>query len=184
MVGDLLVASGKFDTAQTYYGRLAKAPWPDYQMRAGIALGKAQLAEKKTDEALQSFETVLKTSAKGPQADRQRLAATLGKSRCLAMVKKSDEAVRLAESVIAQADPEESNLLAEAYNALGVAYREAGRPKDALLAFLHVDVLYFTSRADHIEALENLITLWNEVQKPERAADAVQILKERYNKEL
>ena len=184
MVGDLLVATGKFSTAQPYYGRLAKAPWPDYKMRAGIAMGKAQLAEKKTDEALESFENVLKMDAKGKQADRQRLAATLGKSRCLAMAKRTDEAVELVEGIIAKADPEESSLRAEAYNALGVAHREAGRSKEALLAFLHVDILYFTSRRDHIEALENLVALWNEVQKPERAADALQILKERYNKDL
>ena len=69
---------------------------------------------------------------------------------------------------------------AQAYNTLGTALRKAGKPQDALLAFLHVDVLYFASAEDHAEALANLAQLWNEVQKPERAAQALQTLKTRY----
>jgi hypothetical protein len=50
------------------------------------------------------------------------------------------------------------------------------------LAFLHVDVLYFRASGEHIEALRNLVELWKEVEKPERAAEAAQILSERYNR--
>jgi hypothetical protein len=58
--------------------------------------------------------------------------------------------------------------------------RKAGRTKEALLAFLHVDVLYFTTPEAHAEALANLAELWEEVQKPERAVKARQVLQERY----
>lgn len=181
VVGDLLVADRQYTTAETFYGYLAKAPWPDYKMRAGLAVGRAQLAGGKPAEALKSFETVLAIEDPSATAGRYRVAATLGKARCLADAGQTDEAIKLVQEVIDRTDPEESKLLADAYNTLGVAYRKAGRPKDALLAFLHVDVLYFSSPAEHIEALQNLNELWMEVQKPARAADAARMLRDRYH---
>lgn len=182
LVGDALVATGKYGVSRDFYGRVAKAPWPDYQMRAGVALGRALLAEGKTDEALKSFQSALDTQAEGESADRQRLAATLGKARCLAETGGGDEAVKLVEGVIEKADTEEALLCARAYNALGTAHRAAGRAKDALLAFLHVDLLYFTSPKEHIDALENLVELFEQVQQPERADEAAKILQERYKR--
>jgi hypothetical protein len=193
VVGDLLVAAGKYDVAEPYYGQLAKVRWPDYQMRAGVKLGEAQLAaartadkedekQKSLAQALKSFDAVLGMQAGGALAEAEKLAATLGKARCLAEGGKADEAVALATKVIAQGNPEDHELHSGAYTALGIAHRKAGNTKDALLAFLHVDVLYHTSPRDHIEALRNLVDLWNEVQKPERAAEAAAILRERYNR--
>lgn len=182
VIGDLLVAAGNYANAETYYGYLAtKAPWPDYKMRSGVAVGRAKLAAGNPGEAMKAFEAVLDIEAQGEAADKYRLAATLGKARCLAEDKKADEAVKLIQGVIDRANPEDADLQAAAYNALGAALRKAGRAKDALLAFLHVDVLYFTAPGHHIEALQNLNELWLEVQKPDRAARAVQVLRDRYN---
>ena len=69
---------------------------------------------------------------------------------------------------------------ARAYNALGTALRKAGKPYDALLAFLHVDILYFASPEDHAEALANLAALWHEVHKTDRAIQAQETLRKRY----
>ncbi|MEA1951308.1 MAG: tetratricopeptide repeat protein, partial [Planctomycetota bacterium] len=82
--------------------------------------------------------------------------------------------------IIMAADPEQTRLLARAYNAKGTALRKANKPNDALLAFLHVDVLYFSSPEDHAEALANLAELWGEIHKPQQAMQARQILKQRY----
>jgi len=182
VVGDTLVAAGRYANALEYYGQVGKAPWPDYKMRAGVALGRALLAEGKAPDALKSFQTVLDTDAEGELADRQRRAATLGKARCLVGAGQSDEAIKLVDGVIARANPEEVGLHAQAYNTLGLAHRKAGRAKEALLAFLHVDVLYFSSPNDHIEALQNLYELWTEVQKPERAAEVAEILSGQYKR--
>ena len=182
VVGDALVVTGNYSNAQTYYKIVGSAPWSDYQMRAGVALGQALLAEGKTAEALKSFQAVLDTEAASESADLQRLGATLGKARCLAETGSSDEAVKLVEGVIAKANPENVRLHAQAYNALGIAHGKAGRAKDALLAFLRVDVLYFNSPKEHIEALENLIELWPKVQEPDRAEDSIDRLRERYKR--
>jgi len=180
VVGDLLVSQGQYAAAEAYYSPLAKAPWPDYRMRAGVALGRAQLADGQVAKALKSFQAVSEMDAPGELADNQRLAATLGKARCLIQQKEYDEAIQLAESVINKADVEQSELCAPAYNILGMAHRQAGRPEEALLAFLHVDVLYSYSSAEHIVALQNLHQLWTQVQEPERAARTAETLKQRY----
>ncbi len=88
IVGDLVVADGKYAAAQQFYGELAKAPWPAYKMRANVAIGWAALAEGKIDAAAKAFQNVLDTDAKGDLADRQKLTATLGKARCLAEAKR------------------------------------------------------------------------------------------------
>ena len=178
--GDLLVAVRQYGLAAEYYARLEKAPWTDYKMRAGVAAGRAFLAQGKTDEALKSFDKVLATAADGELADAQRAMANLGKAGVLAAAKKPDEAIKLVEAILQKADPEDVQLMARAYNVLGTAQRQAGRTKEALLAFLHVDVLYSGVPEAHAEALANLADLWKEVHKTERAQRAQKTLEEQY----
>jgi len=180
VVGDLLVANGRHDQAEKYYAELGKAPWPDYKMRAGVAVGRARLAQKKTAEALEAFEGVLKIDATGELMQLERLAAMVGKARCQTDNKQYDEAIKTLNDVIAKVNPEQVELNARAYNALGTALKDAGRVKEALLAFLHVDVLYFTVPEQHAEALANLAGLWEKARKPERADRARRMLEERY----
>jgi len=178
--GDLLVAVRQYGLAAEYYARLEKAPWPDYKMRAGAAAGRAFLAQGKTDEAIKSFDKVLATEAGGELADAQRAMANLGKAGVLTAAKKPDEAIKIVDAVLQKADPEDMQLMARAYNVLGTAQRQAGRTKEALLAFLHVDVLYSGVPEAHAEALANLADLWGQVHKAERAQRAQKTLEEQY----
>jgi tetratricopeptide (TPR) repeat protein len=180
IVGDLLVANGSFAAAETYYAKVGEVPWPDYKMRAGVAIGRALLAQKKYPEALKSFEGVLAINADDDLAQAQRTAATLGKARVLAAENKPEEAVKLAEGALAKIRLEQTALMAQAYNVLGTAQRAAGRPKDALFAFLRVDLLYAAVPEAHAEALFNLSQLWGDLQRPDRAAQARQTLQQQY----
>jgi len=180
MLGDLLVAIGQYPAAAEYYFRLQEAPWPEYKMRAGVAAGRALLEQAKPDGALAAFNKVLAMEAEGPLAARQRLLAQLGKARALLALNNFQEAAQLAEDVIQRADAEDASIMAPAYNVLGTAERRLGHLKQALLAFLHVDVLYSTIQTAHAEALANLVELWEEAHKPERAERAKQTLLERY----
>jgi tetratricopeptide (TPR) repeat protein len=179
-MGDLLAASEKFDGAQKQYAELSKAPWPDYQMRADISLGRILQAQDKHAEAIQQFDTVLAMPEDNESAKAQKLSATLGKAVSLAATSHVDDAAKMIEDVIANADPEQKELQARAYNALGNCYEKAGKTKDALLAFLHVDVLYSTVPEAHAEALSHLIPLWQAVGQEARAREARQTLQEKY----
>jgi tetratricopeptide (TPR) repeat protein len=181
VMGDLLMASDKSVAAQKQYAELAKAPWPDYKLRAGVLLGRTLQAQGKHSEAIQQFDTVLAAPDAREAARDQQLSATLAKAVSLAETEHLDEAVRLIEQMIQDADPEQKDLQARAYNALGDCYQRAGRTKDALLAYLHVDVLYSTVPDAHAEALSHLIPLWESVGQEARAREARQLLNERYS---
>ena len=183
ILGDLLVAAQKYKDATEYYKALADSPFDEYKMRAGVATGRALLAEKKFAEAQQAFDVALELSAKakGAMAEAQQQAAMLGKAACLAETGNPDEGIKLIEGAIAKLPPEEGDLHARAYVTMGNCYRKkTDSAKPALLAFLHVDVLYFSNPQAHAEALWNLAKLWNDIGKPERAVQAAQLLKDRY----
>ena len=91
-----------------------------------------------------------------------------------------EQGVQLIEEVIRDADPQDNQLHALAYNALGRSYQQAGKSKEALLAFLHVDLLYSTVADAHAEALSYLAPLWDAIGQEGRAREARQKLKENY----
>jgi hypothetical protein len=70
--------------------------------------------------------------------------------------------------------------MARAYNALGTAYAKASKKKEAILAFLHTDLLYFQDPDAHAEALYNLANLFQETNKSDRSLEARNTLKQRY----
>src|SRR3954468_19477716 len=140
MMGDLLMASGRFDFAEKQYAELAKAPWPVYKMKAAVSLGRSLQAQGKHAEAIQQFDAALAMPEDGgADAQNQKLSATLGKAVSLAEGGKGDDAVKIIQKVIQDADPQEKELHARAYNALGNCYEKSKQTKEALFAFLRVD---------------------------------------------
>jgi tetratricopeptide (TPR) repeat protein len=180
LFGNLAVAAGKYEAATPYYEELAKAPWPDYQMRAAILAAKAQMHQGEFAEALANFEKVLADVSGTPQADRQKMLAQVGKIKCLAETGQPDEGIKLAEEIIASNSSEDVELFAGTYNALGACHLKAGRTKEALLAYLHTDILFKADAEAHAEALYHLGKLWTQVNKSERAVQARETLKEQY----
>jgi tetratricopeptide (TPR) repeat protein len=182
LITQLLLAGGRHDQAMAYADKLAAAPWLEYQLKAGNAKGRIHRDQQQLGEALAAYEAVL---AEGADSDdeaviEQHLVATLGKADCLAVLDRNDEAVTLVTEVIATADAEDAPRQARAYNTLGNCYRADGRMKEALLAFLHVDVLYSSQHDAHAEALANLAELWKATSHADRSVDARQRLEKTY----
>ncbi|MBI3464145.1 MAG: hypothetical protein HY000_13980 [Planctomycetes bacterium] len=182
VLGDLYLAAGAFPQAQTEYAKLEQAPWPEMKVRGAIAKGRALQAQGKPADALAAYDSALAIADKaaGDQAKKQVITATLGRAGALAEAGKAEEAIAAVEKVIAEADPADAHLHARAYVTLGNCLNKAGRKQDALLAFLHVDVLYFGFPQEHAEALANLSLLWQELKNADRALEARQTLVERY----
>ncbi|MEZ6071866.1 MAG: tetratricopeptide repeat protein [Pirellulales bacterium] len=182
LITQLLLAAGRYDQAVAYADKLSAAPWLSYQLRADIAKGRIRQAQGEYDEALSAYDAVLarSTDSDDPGVAEQHLEATLGKARCLAALGRGDEGIELVTGVIADADAEDAPRQALAYNALGDCYRALDRKKDALLAYLHVDILYSSQRDAHAEALAHLAELWGATDHADRAADASKRLEENY----
>ncbi len=179
-MGDLLMAAGKYDFAEKQYAEVAKAPWPVYKMRAAVSLGRSLQAQGKHAEAIQQFDAILAMPDDGPDAQAQKLSATLGKAVSLAETSKGDDAVKIIQKVIQDADPQQKELHARAYNALGNCYEKSKQTKEALFAFLRVDVVYSNVPEAHAEALAHLVSLWKAVGNEEQSREARETLLQKH----
>ena len=179
--GDLMVQLGRFDDAKTSYDVLAKAPWPEYSLKATVALGIAEIHENKADSAKKNFETVLTSTDDSPQAERQKNIAKIGLALCMVAEKKHDEAIKALEAIARESGGEDSAFQALVYNSLGNAYDRADKPRDAVLAYMHTDILFSAARSEHIKALMELSKLWRKIQRSDRAEDVAKRLKDLYN---
>jgi tetratricopeptide (TPR) repeat protein len=180
VLGDLAMALDLPDPAKTFYDNLAKAPWPEYKMKAAVLGADALKAKGDYAAALPEYEKVIGASIDTPEASRQKLFSNLGKAECLANTGNPEEAITICEAVIKDNPSTDMELFGRAYNALGVAYLKANKPQDAALAFLHVDTLFFGDSNQHAQALYYLSDLWNQLNQADRALDARTTLKSRY----
>ena len=180
LLGDLNFAAGKYADAATFYGLLGQADWAEYKMRAAVLQARAQTAEGKYAEALAAYDGVLASGLNTPEAAEQKMHATVGRAVCLAATGKHEEGITIIEDMIAKHDPSNATLFGRAYNALGASYLKANKPQEALMAYLHTDILFFTDHDAHAEALYQLSKLWAQVNKADRAGEARSMLQSRY----
>lgn len=179
LFGDLLAKAGLPDKAIGAYEKVAQGP-PAMKVRASVAKARMLFDQKKYDDAAAAYDEAIAVNAGDDASKAQKRNAELGKARCLSQAGKGAEAIGLVKQAIQQASPEEKEMLAAAYNALGAAYRAGGKEQDALIAFLTVDLVYNSVPEAHAEALANLVELWAKANNPERSRQAMQSLESTY----
>jgi len=148
--------------------------------QAGIVLGLALLDDSQPDQALEIFDEVIQQSEDQPIALSAHLESRIGRARCLQQLDQLPEALKALKMVIAETPEERHITLAQAWNLTGSCHQDANNPKAALLAFLHVDLLYPTATTEHAEALRQLVPLWESAGHPDRARDARSRLQTQY----
>jgi tetratricopeptide (TPR) repeat protein len=180
LLGQLYLAKNDAAKAKSVYEALSQSPFNDAKMAAKIAGARLSLLENNPAAALPAFEAVSQMKADNPAEASKVQEAKLGIAQCLQLQKEYDKAIALLEKVIEDLPAEEAAIQAEAYLRQGDCLEASGKPKDALLAYLHVDVLFPAEKVRHAEALYHLAKLWGVVQQPERAADAADRLATEY----
>ena len=180
LLGDLTLMVGSYDSASVYYRQIARAPFPEYVLRAAVLEGNALRAQGKLNDAIARYDKALASKASDPESLRQQSIARIGKAACMAESGKIDQALTELDDIIAKNDASDDQLFALAYLAQGTAYRKAKRDLDAVMAYLHVDLLFFNQRDAHAEALYYLSELWPKVNNPDRGVEARTLLKSRY----
>lgn len=180
IVGDLLAAAGDYAGARKEYEKLAKAKSNYFKLLSALLVGRTWQAEGKDAEALAEFDKVLAGADRGPLIDGLKASATLERAVSQAAGGKGEEAAEAIAAIIAKTDPEDGKGLARAYNALGDCYLKAGDKQGALFAFLHVDLLYDDAADAHAKALHELVALWRDAGRDNRAQEAEKELAEKY----
>jgi len=180
LLGDLNQKKSDPAAAKAAYETLGEAPFNDYKMMSKIALARQSLLENNITAAQSAFEAVTKMPASTPTEEARVQEAKLGIAHCLQLQKNYTKAAELLDEVIVATAPEERRVQAEAYLRQGDCLQAAGKPKEALLSYLHVDVLFPSDPDLHAESLFHLSKLWNTVQQPDRAVDAADRLTNEY----
>lgn len=181
-LGQLYLSREDFAKAKEAFDEMEKAPLRAFQMTARVANARVLFSEGKTGEAMSLFSTVAGEDASDPTEVAAKYEAMLGKAACQHKGSQFDQAIQTLEEVIGQVSPQETALMAEAYLRQGDCYRDQNRIKEAVLAYLHVDVLFPNEKALHPEALYQLARLWAAAGHPERGAEAEGRLTEEYPK--
>jgi tetratricopeptide (TPR) repeat protein len=180
VLGDLAMTLGETKAASVFYGRLTEAASPALRARGSLLQARALLSAGSVDAAAQRYQQVIQDVNGDVQSNRLRSLAQVGLAQCQARRGNHAAAIEAVREVIARHDPEDTELFAQAYNALGTCYLAAQQPQDALLAYLHVHLLFFREFDAHAEALYHLSQLWTEVGQPEEAVKARELLQSRY----
>ena len=180
LLGTLMLAKQDYNGARAQFTKLGKAPAPYFKARSALLTGRTLQTEGKHREAISSFDSALSAAKDNVAAKSQQLEATLLRSVSQAALGQLDASTATIKEIIKQAEPEDANLMAQAYNALGDCYLQAENPKAAKLAFLHVDLLFSSATTEHARALYELSKLWDQLGQSSRARDAKKRLKEAY----
>ncbi|WP_417384567.1 tetratricopeptide repeat protein [Gimesia sp.] len=180
LLGESYLAKKDYAAANSAFGTVERSPWKDYQMYAKNMKARVLLAQGNTKGALAAFETVAKMDGKTPGELASKHAAQLGSAICLEKEGKPQDAIKVLDEIIKNVSSTQSSLLAEVYLKKGDCYQALGESKEALIAYLHVDVLFPSDPAVHAEALYHLSTLWGKVQNKERGAEARAVLQQQY----
>ncbi|APZ95254.1 tetratricopeptide repeat protein [Fuerstiella marisgermanici] len=173
-------AAGAVDEAKTLLQEVQQAPVTGYQLQAGVDLGRLLLQAGDAAGAQAAFDSVIQKSQGDESAAGALYDSMLGKAACLQLQNSVDEAIAILEDVISKSPASETRTLAEAWVRKGDCLRQKNETKAALMAYLHVDVLYPGEPAQHAEALARLTELWGPTGHEDRAIEASARLTERY----
>jgi tetratricopeptide (TPR) repeat protein len=179
-LGRLYGAKGDYAKAQAAFENLGKAPWKDFQMSAKINIGYMQLKQNNIDGAVKTFGEVADGNAQTDSEKARLSEARVGQAACLLKQGKLDEALKIVEDVINTTPTEEASTMAIAYVLQGNCYQAQNKLKDAVLAYLHVPILFSHEKGPHAEALYHLYKLSGQIGQPDRAAEAKGQLLESY----
>lgn len=174
LLSRLYLAGGNNGKAREMLDAMSQAPWNDVKMAARNGEAQIALSEQNPNAAITAYDAVIGMTAESESEQSERFTAILGKSAVLLNQQRQQEALQSIEMVIAQTTPEQTDVLAQAYVRQGDCLQQMGRPKDAVLAYLHVDVLPTLAAQQnyHAESLYHLSQLWRSVGNSDRALEA------------
>lgn len=180
LLGDLLNSRGLFDQAETQFARLVESPWGDLQQAGRLKLARTQELQEKFDLAAENYRGVEQVESATEASRRAKLSARVGLARCTAFQGDPEAGISTLQEMIRSESSTDVDLFAQIYNALGNCQAAAGRKKEAILAFLHTDLLFYQNADYHAEALYHLGSLFPSVGKGPEGAAALEKLKQRY----
>jgi hypothetical protein len=180
LLGDLATASGDFAGANRFYSAIAKSASPLLQVRANYLIALGSLRQGDSAEASKGFDSVIGSNLDTVTGLRLKTLAKAGRAVALARQGQGQQALDQVNALIEILNPSDAELAAKVYNARGAANVALGDSLAAILDYLHTHLLFSSVPDAHAEALSQLVKLWPQINKPEKAAEARQELQTKY----
>lgn len=181
-LGEVYLIKKDATNAKAIFKLMSSAAAVDTKLSARNSSARLLLQQNDIAGALKEYQAVVAAAgtAKSAAELSRKFEAMLGTATCLQQQKKYDDAVKALDDVITQVSPRDTKIQAGAYLRQGDCLQALGKPKDALLAYLHVDVLFSAHPGLHAESLYHLAKLWKSVGREDRAEEAATKLKRDY----
>lgn len=180
LIAQLAELRGEEAKATRFYQALGQAehePW-----RSEALYRQAELARRQGDVAAaeQAFDELLAKTTSGAESQSWRALAEVGRIRTQMGPGRWEESLKELRQVVERTDMEQRLVMAHLFNAQAACLVELGRIDEAVLAYLHTDLLFAGEAATHAEALYHLSGLWPKVGQPQRGAEARARLQNEY----
>jgi tetratricopeptide (TPR) repeat protein len=180
LLAQLYMTKGDVEKGNAALQAMADAPWTDFKMETDILRAKVALAHDDVAGALKALEAVIAIAPSTPAEKSRRYEALLTKAACLQKQTKYQQASEVLSGILEEADDEDTKTLAETCIRLGDCYQSGGRTKEAILAYLRVDILFPKEKKQDAEALYYLSRLFAQDGKGDKASEAAARLQDRY----
>jgi tetratricopeptide (TPR) repeat protein len=180
LLAQLYMTKGDIDKGNSTLQTMADAPWTDFKMETDILKAKVALAHDDVAGALKALDGVISVKPASAAETSRRYEALLTKASCLQKQTKYQQATDVLAGILDEASDEDTKTLAETCIRLGDCYQAGGRTKEAILAYLRVDILFPKEKKQHAEALYYLSRLFAQDGKPDKASEAAARLQEHY----
>jgi tetratricopeptide (TPR) repeat protein len=180
LIAQLAELQGEEAKATRFYqsfGQAEHEPW-----RSEAIYRQAELARRQGDlaAARQGFDDLLARGTTGPESQPWRALAEVGRIRSQMGPDQWEASLKELRQLVERTDMEQRVVMAHLFNAQAVCLVELGRIDEAVLAYLHTDLLFSGEAATHAEALYHLSSLWPKVGQPQRGAEARARLQSEY----
>ena len=167
------------------YERMAQSESSIYRARGLVGIGDVALESSDYAKAEESFKTVKSAEIEKEYLGRDVLSrASLGLALTYARSGRyADARAEIAEAL--ERTPRRAELSrARLYNALGETNERDERWEDAIIAYLRVDLVYYSARVERVKALKALVSLWSRTGREDRASETRERLKTRFHVEI
>ncbi len=166
--------------AKDAYSALEKASSEEIQTRGRLGLAKIAFNIGDLEEAKSLFSE----AARRDDFTLEFSEARIGLARVLSRQGSADEATAVLNELLIATPNDATQRQARIYNALGDVCAESDRPQEAVVAYLHVDLLYPAARTERVAALQALVSQWRKLGREDRAQETIERLRERFHVEV
>ncbi len=181
---DICYWQKNFNKAIFYCDYLSRVDWPELKLEGLFQKGQILFTMNQLSEADKVFQQIgdypesTKSDPELQKILRYKIQAGLKQAEIEFTKGQNEEAIKKYQSLIEKYQketlPENDEFLlcgAQMYNGLGTALIKQGRRKEAIHAFLHVDLLYSEVKEEREKALRHLEVLWREEGYPARSRE-------------